>query len=717
MIRIIKEEEPSKPSTRISTEETAPSQAALRHTEPKKLAAMLRGELDWVVMKCLEKQRDRRYETASGLARDIQRYLSNDMVEARPASAGYRFKKFVSRHKGQVAAVALILVALLAGIVGTAWGLFREDKANTQLAKKIDELAEEQTKVQARFELAQKAIAALHTGVSEDFLLKSDQFKELRNRLLGQAADFYKDLEKLLEGQTDTKSRRLLAEGYFQLAELMGKTGSQSGALDVQRKALAIRRALAKEPGADVEMQLDVARSLGATGNILYATGDLEGALREFAEQEDVARLLEIKFPIESVRTALAQSLNSTSWTLYLKGKSDEALLASEKAVKILDEVSKINPNAAAIRFDLASSLMRMGTILPNVGKWQDAFSSLESARLILKKLADDHPTVVRYRHQLAVTTTNTSACLFDVGNFRKTLATTKEAISILQQPVDGYPGLIQFQHTLALDYLNSGRAMGELGMLLEAKPAFETAMKIWKNLVEASPTEITYQYFFAFCSNEIGKLQARTGNPEKSFEAHEKAKTLLQSLSEKQPTFHWAKRVLANTNENISKLLTASGKYEEALSVCHKALAIRQKLKEEQPNVTWTSEELSATLISLAKVQRQMVKLADALVSIRRAIAFLEQLPTRTPRNTYNLACCYALLAGISTMKEAGIRLDDGANYSNIAMKFLRQAFDGGYDSVSNLRVDISLDSLRTREDFKKLLSEQEKKFEDKMP
>ena len=90
MIRIIREEEPSKPSTRLSTDESLPSLAAVRQTEPKKLMAMLRGELDWVVMKCLEKQRERRYETANGLARDIQRYLSDEVVEARPPSAGYR---------------------------------------------------------------------------------------------------------------------------------------------------------------------------------------------------------------------------------------------------------------------------------------------------------------------------------------------------------------------------------------------------------------------------------------------------------------------------------------------------------------------------------------------------------------------------------------------------------------------------------------------------
>jgi WD40 repeat protein/serine/threonine protein kinase/lipopolysaccharide biosynthesis regulator YciM len=131
MIRIIKEEEPSKPSTRLSTDASAPSMAALRQMEPKKLRTLLRGELDWVVMKCLEKQRDRRYETANGLARDIQRYLADEVVEARPPSLGYRASKFVRRHKGQVTAASLVAFALVGGIVGTSLGWF-EARRQTQ---------------------------------------------------------------------------------------------------------------------------------------------------------------------------------------------------------------------------------------------------------------------------------------------------------------------------------------------------------------------------------------------------------------------------------------------------------------------------------------------------------------------------------------------------------------------------------------------------------
>ncbi len=248
MIRIIREEEPSKPSTRLSTDAALPSLAAVRQMEPRRLTAILRGELDWVVMKCLEKARDRRYETANGLARDIQRYLSNEVVEARPPSAGYRLRKFAVRHRGQVAAAALLLLSLILGIAGTTWGLIRAERANTALARANTALATANsdliaanTKVQERYDLAVDAIKTFHTGVSEDFLLKQNQFRELRDRLLRSAADFYGKLSALLGQETDLASRRALAASNFELADLTDKVGRKEEALAAHRSVLAAR--------------------------------------------------------------------------------------------------------------------------------------------------------------------------------------------------------------------------------------------------------------------------------------------------------------------------------------------------------------------------------------------------------------------------------------------------------------------------------------------
>jgi WD40 repeat protein len=128
MLRMVREVDPPRPSTKLSAADDLPNIAAARAIEPAKLARSLRGELDWVVMKALEKDRSRRYDSANGLARDLQRYLADEVVEARPPSRGYRLKKFVRRHKGQVIAASLVLLALVVGIVGTSIGLVRADR-------------------------------------------------------------------------------------------------------------------------------------------------------------------------------------------------------------------------------------------------------------------------------------------------------------------------------------------------------------------------------------------------------------------------------------------------------------------------------------------------------------------------------------------------------------------------------------------------------------
>jgi WD40 repeat protein/serine/threonine protein kinase len=120
--RIIREEEPARPSTRVSTlGAAAATVSANRRSDPKKLGRLLRGELDWVVMKCLEKDRNRRYETASALALDLQRYLADEPVQACPPSALYRLRKFARRKRAALVVISLIALVVFLGAVASTW--------------------------------------------------------------------------------------------------------------------------------------------------------------------------------------------------------------------------------------------------------------------------------------------------------------------------------------------------------------------------------------------------------------------------------------------------------------------------------------------------------------------------------------------------------------------------------------------------------------------
>jgi serine/threonine protein kinase/tetratricopeptide (TPR) repeat protein len=123
MLRVIREEEPPKPSTKLSTAEALPTLAANRSTDPAKLTKLVRGELDWIVMKALEKDRNRRYETANGFAMDVQRYLADEPVLACPPSVGYRLRKFVRRKRRALSVAVCLAVAAGVTTISVSWQL------------------------------------------------------------------------------------------------------------------------------------------------------------------------------------------------------------------------------------------------------------------------------------------------------------------------------------------------------------------------------------------------------------------------------------------------------------------------------------------------------------------------------------------------------------------------------------------------------------------
>ena len=177
--RMIREVDPPKPSTRLSLGTvTLPSLAAARKTEPKRLGLLVRGELDWIVMTALEKDRRRRYDTPNGLADDVQRYLKGEPVEAAPPSWAYRATKFVRKYRGPVTAAALLLMALTSGIFGTSYGLFNARAALEREQQALVKVEEEKDAAQLaqRESESQKQLAEKQTDQLEHQVYRSNLF-------------------------------------------------------------------------------------------------------------------------------------------------------------------------------------------------------------------------------------------------------------------------------------------------------------------------------------------------------------------------------------------------------------------------------------------------------------------------------------------------------------------------------------------------------------
>lgn len=264
MLRIIREEEPPKPSLRLSSSDSLPSIAANRQIEPKKLSTLVRGELDWIVMKALEKERSRRYETANGFAADIERYLGDEPVLACPPSVAYRLRKFVRRNKRPVAAVGLVLLALVAGIIGTTWGMIRAENARQDAI--LAQLAEVD---RAEGERRAKGEAEKATELARQQKVEAEKASEL------------------------ARQQKVEALGAKELAEKAGKLARQHEELANQQRQLAQeQQRVAIAQREEAIRQRDAADYGRYVANMRLAQSD-----RAAGHTERLFRLLEAQAP------------------------------------------------------------------------------------------------------------------------------------------------------------------------------------------------------------------------------------------------------------------------------------------------------------------------------------------------------------------------------------------------------------------------------------
>jgi tetratricopeptide (TPR) repeat protein len=219
LLRIIREEEPPRPSERLSTCETLPSVAANRHIEPRKLSTLVRGELDWIVMKALEKDRNRRYETANRLVEDIHHYLNDEPVIACPPSAAYRFRKFARRNKVAIATTTAVALSLIVGAGVATWQAVRATRAASAERESREYADRERNRAVAAEQLAgqrleteqqqrERAEQAEQAAKDEEAIAKAvNDF--LNGDLLGMA-DAASQLEQGLAANRDMKLRTVV---------------------------------------------------------------------------------------------------------------------------------------------------------------------------------------------------------------------------------------------------------------------------------------------------------------------------------------------------------------------------------------------------------------------------------------------------------------------------------------------------------------------------
>lgn len=752
IIRIISEDEPAKPSSRVTLDQSGLEMASVRQIDVNKLQTLLKGELDWVVMKCLEKQRDRRYQTANALSRDIQRYLNDEIVEARPPSTSYRLKKLVKRYRVQVIAAGLVLLSLLGGIIGTTWGLIHLGQANRELAKKNDQLIQARKKADTRYDLARKALATFHTGVSEDFLLKEEKFKNLRDRLLSSADEFYANLGTLLKDDDENQSRRELLQANYDMANLNMKVGQKEGALQMHQRVLAEREKMLPN---DPDAAYDVAQSLITIADLLAETGKTQKALEAYNQARKVVAGSNGKLP-PNPEAQIAYAEAGSRWG-YLLGNTQQ----SEEARKVLEEARDIQESLVAQDPENPERLTSLARTHHNLGRFprnNEAEKEYQKALQIREKLVKAYPKILEYKSELARTHNNLASLYKDEGKTQQAKEQYLEALRIHQQLHDENPAVTEFAHMLAGTYRNYANLLADgLSSTSEAASEYRKGLDITARLVKENPTVHSFRSELAGGQEALGNLYTKSGNPQEAIKEYQNSLKELDFLVENNPDvpLYWNRR--GYVHYCVGYLHSNQGKIKEAEGECNKALEDHRKLNQDFPKNSNYQYSLISDLSLLSDLQRKDHRTADAIASYNeaykegiklvqdnprqvlfkavvadilrcRGLAYLqdsqkaanavadtrqslemwESLPGRDGEQWFGTACCHAVLATLAGKKDSGIDPSQAKKEADLAMEILvKQVIPKNFKDISSFRNEPSLDILRTREDFKKLMTE----------
>jgi non-specific serine/threonine protein kinase/serine/threonine-protein kinase len=426
MMRVLREQEPPRPSTRLSSlGEASKISAEKRQTEPSKLKSVLKGDLDWIVMKALEKDRNRRYDTANGLAMDVKRHLANEPVLAGPPSTTYRAKKFVLRHRGPVIAAALAAVLLIA--FGTGMGLlYLRSEANLRRA-----LAAEQESTQiSDFLLELFSVANPDVARGEEITAR---------QILDEGA---RRIESDLEAQPELQAR------------LMVTMGSAYRDLGLYEPALQLLRgALVRTAGTEADNAPFVAQVNAGLAWLLTFMGEYDEAAIHNQRSVEVLTALG-----EGHERELADHLANYSFTMLRAGDYRLAEDLARQALEIQEHALEPNDPSKAV------SLFHIGWALQSQMDYPGAESAyLRALDLRLEAFGDTHPSIGWNLNNLGFLANQRGQYLKSVEWLHRALAVNRRLFDQI------HPEIATNSHNLGVTYRDSGHLEVAEQLLLRA--------------------------------------------------------------------------------------------------------------------------------------------------------------------------------------------------------------------------------------------------------
>ena len=608
MRRKIREDEPPRPSVRLSgLGEKSTTAAENRRIEPSTLAKQLHGDLDWITMKAIEKDRTRRYGSPGELAFDIDRHLRHEPVLAGPPSATYRVKKFVRRHTLGVAAGAFVVLALILGVAGTTVGMIRARTAEQTASREAETATQISDFLTGLFEVSDPSEAKGETITAREIL---DQGAErIRTTLTDQplvqarlmstmgwvyvSLGLYDTAQELLEEALAIHEAELppdhpdVAGSLNKLGEAHRKRAEYDQAWPLYERALAIRE---EAFGPESE---EVGAVLNNMALVLVSKGEYEEASSVYE------RVLAIdRQTLGPDDPELASSLSNIAILHIRKGEFDEARALFERALEIREKAY------GSDHLLVAASLDNLGGVLSETGNYHDALPYFERAVAIKETvLGPDHP-------KLAGTLGNLGKVLRRLGEYDRVRAVLERASAIYREALGpDHPDYANSLNDLAIFFASTDD-------LESAGPYFEEALAVRERAFGPDHPVV------AASLKNLGVYHRSMGDNESARPFLERALEVAQrSVDPGHP-------LVADAQTNLAHLLRDLGDYEEAEELYKSSLAIREEaLGPDHPSVGYT-------LMGLTSLYEAMDELERARPYVARTVEIWERsLGTEHPQ------------------------------------------------------------------------------------
>jgi tetratricopeptide (TPR) repeat protein len=688
--RIIREETPPRPSTKLSSLETLPSIAAHRRTEPKKLGTMIRGDLDWIVMKAMEKDRRRRYESASGLAEDIERHLRSEPVTASPPGALYKLGKFARRNRVAVVAGSMIAAALVIGVVGTTWGMLwalderarvtaqaetaRDaiGEANEIVIGTFDELASEYGENSPRELPGNEALAS--DGMEVDALgIASRNLAIFLSRSLKDEARSRRNAERHAE-RAEQVLDQLMKFSDDTLHTMNQELKYLEGSLTARRKLIE----MAKEYLEGLSIQVTDRPQLRERVALAhYRIADLLAGVRQ-PGVNDVPAAVEHHQTALGIRLELlaadpevahrlfqvAESHNALGGVLRRKGEASEAIVHFREALRIRRVLVGMDPSMRWRRLHEARAIYQLADGLFGTDDKAECLPLYEQALDMIRTICAEHPDWVLSQKDLAAALSRTASALAEMGRDAEAIGRYREAIGVRQRVVDAHPDDRRAGRDLIMARYYMSSKQIETGDLTGAEENLVEPLAYLTRAHELSPSDGWAANSLAWVHWNVGELRlllCEYDEAEPHFAAFNR---LITDLSEADPANTHHRLYRGQSHQFLAALQHARGDHDPAIEHATRAFHLVDELTRVDPDLV-RARQIGANIEGdLGRYLAAAGRADEAEARLTSARASLAELDAILPDDRYHAVYAARILVDL-----ARLALVDGDDADALAL------------------------------------------------